>query len=457
MTSHQLTQTWDSKKRCTLKEDFLSTVGELSRKIDDLSEENHILRDENRNLRLQNMDLEDRIQKEVNTQISHQEENSLEKEFQILDMEKDTQDQEQEREREKEKEKGNIEKQLMMDLEKEREKKQALEKQILMEIQKREEIEAKFKVLTREMEAMKRNTKNNKNTKPLTRKPDGIELGVPEKLVLPEAKAPKFWLKAVISKSSGHMLSLHDILECILRPFREDEVWGLLHEIAIQLHDLHKNNKSHERISLQTTGISRDGRVLLFEKSELAPQKFTAPEHSVHNSKDIHDDCEKCDIYGVGVLLWSVADYLNDEDEEPKISEDLCDCITHMTHDQPNPRPSAETLIQRTENYENASKNLLQNIFQEVDRKSDMRQQYEKGIISNQRAVIRKLLEEIKSAKPEQLKPNTRNSQQLKAIEPMQLKPTKQTKQTKLTKPTEPKKTWEYMTINQRIQMFNKH
>jgi len=206
-------------------------------------------------------------------------------------------------------------------------------------------------------------------------------------------------------------------------------------------------------VSLYSIGISRDGYVVLFDSAEYPPPKYTSLEHALHNNKDIHDACDKCDIFGLGVVLWSIADYLNDENEEPQISEDLCDCINQMTHDQPHPRPSASTLIEMTQSYENAYKTLLQHMFLEVDRKSEMRQQYEKGIISHQRNVIRKLLEEIKVAKIEQLK----HTPQPAAQRPVKRgpKPHKPVQPIDVSKSTKVKN-WEPMSVSQRIQMFNK-
>jgi len=216
-----------------------------------------------------------------------------------------------------------------------------------------------------------------------------LNLGVPPKLILPEGPAPKFWLQTCQPVSDTRtVFSLAEILEGILRPFREDEIWGLANQIAVKLGPTHKQGKVHGNIFLGSVGLNVDGTVTIIETKEMAPPKFIPPENLPKKRLSY-------DIFGLGAVLWSTGDYLLDEDEEPSIGEELCELILEMASDDPSERPHLGILLERTSKYTNVSQNLLREIMQEVSRKRDLRSQYEKGVVTNQSQMIRSLLNEI--------------------------------------------------------------
>jgi len=74
-------------------------------------------------------------------------------------------------------------------------------------------------------------------------------------------------------------------------------------------------------------------------------------------------------IYSLGVALWTSADYLLDEEEEPALSAEFCDFIGLMTEDEPANRPPLKTLLPYVEKYKDISAPILTALLREVDRK----------------------------------------------------------------------------------------
>jgi len=262
------------------------------------------------------------------------------------------------------------------ELGKHKEKIQTLEKQLQVEKEKREKAEQDYAEVVEKY----KDFKFRKDKKPLA------NLGVPHKLILPEAPAPKFWLQAIQPSGNTDILSLNDILDGILRPFRDDEIWALLYQVAKLLHTKHETGKIHGNLSLDTIRSNQDGKISIIDVGAIAAPKFK-PSNAGMDA--IYD------IFGLGVVLWSTSDYLLDDDEEPATSEALCILIGDMTSDEISEVPSIDELIAKSATHAQVAQKLFREIIRELDRKKEMRNQYEKGITINQGDLVQSLMHEI--------------------------------------------------------------
>eukprot|EP00026_Physarum_polycephalum_P006549 Phypoly_transcript_06597.p1 GENE.Phypoly_transcript_06597~~Phypoly_transcript_06597.p1 ORF type:complete len:463 (+),score=86.09 Phypoly_transcript_06597:158-1546(+) len=275
---------------------------------------------------------------------------------------------------------------------------EALEGQLQAEKREREKAELAYADLLEKF----------KEIKPKKEKKPPANLGVPHKLVLPEAPAPKFWLQTLNTGATTDVFSLTEILEGILRPFREDEIWALLHQAATLLHAMHENGKIHGNLSLDAIGSTRDGKISLIKLDAEAAPKFKPHRPSVEIDAFY-------DIFGLGVMLWSTSDYLLEDDEEPATSEELCMLIGDMTSDELSEVPPLTDLIMKSATHAQVSQNLFRDILREVDRKKELRKTYVKGIVMNQDDLVRNLLNEIatgivlKKVPPPEARPHFKN------------------------------------------------
>jgi len=192
-------------------------------------------------------------------------------------------------------------------------------------------------------------------------------------------------------------LSIHDILEYMLRPFKEEELLALASTSCVLLAALHRTGDCHGSLNNHNLKIKEDGTVYFSRDSiQDLQEKFTPPESSSGGARASMTG----DVYSLGVTLWSSADYLLEQDEEPDLSDDTCNLIGSMTDDDPLSRPTAARLCESTEKHREFCRGLMVGIMQEVSRKKAIRREYEKQVVEHTKDHFRTVV--LKSQRSDQ-------------------------------------------------------
>jgi adenine phosphoribosyltransferase len=188
-------------------------------------------------------------------------------------------------------------------------------------------------------------------------------------------------------------LNISDILEFIFRPLAEAEIGSLAYQAFPLLAEIHNRAQLHNNIKHKTIYISPSGQVTLVEQDAEDETKvggtsikFKAPEDTLSVASD---------IYSLGVALWTSADYLLDEEEEPALSADFCDFIGGMTDDDPAVRPPIRALMTHVEKYKESSAPYLAALMREVERKKVLRKEIDETSVQKQKSLGKVLLQEI--------------------------------------------------------------
>eukprot|EP00026_Physarum_polycephalum_P001226 Phypoly_transcript_01227.p1 GENE.Phypoly_transcript_01227~~Phypoly_transcript_01227.p1 ORF type:complete len:1145 (+),score=181.20 Phypoly_transcript_01227:25-3435(+) len=197
--------------------------------------------------------------------------------------------------------------------------------------------------------------------------------------------------QVVIPVEPPKPLAVSQILDIILRPLREDEIWSVCFLASKILFNLHKNNKLHKGIRQECLIINLDGDLIL-EDGPFLLDRFLAPE-TTEPSK-----CTtKSDVYGLGACLWTCADFLLEDDEEPLLSQELLFVIEQMTDDDPRERPNIEFILQESIKYENSAISILKELMKEVERKKLLKRDFEVKNVEKQVELSKNLLGEIRN------------------------------------------------------------
>jgi adenine phosphoribosyltransferase len=188
-------------------------------------------------------------------------------------------------------------------------------------------------------------------------------------------------------------VNIADILETIIRPLTEEEIGSLAFQALPLLAEVHNQGRLHNNIKHKTIYISPSGVVTLIEndgedESKVGGSsiKFKAPESALSVASD---------IYSLGVALWTSADYLLDEEEEPALSADFCEFIGGMTEDEPENRPPIRELVRHVEKYRELSASYLAALLKEVERKKLLRKEISEDKERKQKSLGKILLTEI--------------------------------------------------------------
>jgi len=203
--------------------------------------------------------------------------------------------------------------------------------------------------------------------------------------------------------------SLHDVLDVILRPFHEDEVWCITREATVLLTTLHSSNSFHGNINLNTIRVGKDGSVYLGQSLKQVSSKFIPLE--VKSSQLLSP---AADVFGLGVTLWSCADFLLEPEEEPDLNDDICALIGRMTEDNVSGRPSSFQIANETEKYSPFSQKIMKAIMEEVERKRAIRKEFEEEVVERHREIFKVVITEmtkgveLKHIDPEKMLPPIR-------------------------------------------------
>jgi len=188
-------------------------------------------------------------------------------------------------------------------------------------------------------------------------------------------------------------VNIGDILEAIFRPLAEEEIGSLAYQALRILGEYHNRGQLHNNIKHKTIYIAPSGIVTIIEndgedESKVGGTsiKFKAPEAAVSVASD---------IYSLGVALWTSADYLLDEEEEPALSADFCEFIGGMTDDEPENRPPIKTLETYVERYSELSASYLAALLKEVERKKQLRINISEDKERKQKSLGKVLMNEI--------------------------------------------------------------
>jgi len=159
------------------------------------------------------------------------------------------------------------------------------------------------------------------------------------------------------------------------------------------LAEIHNRGQLHNNIKHKTIYINPSGVVTIVDsdgedESKVGGTsiKFKAPEAAVSVASD---------IYSLGVALWTSADYLLDEEEEPALSADFCEFIGGMTDDEPENRPPIKLLQTYVERYRDLSPSYLAALIKEVERKKLLRKEISEDKERKQKGLGKILLNEI--------------------------------------------------------------
>jgi hypothetical protein len=186
-------------------------------------------------------------------------------------------------------------------------------------------------------------------------------------------------------------LPVSQILDIILRPLREDEIWCICYLASKVLFTLHKNNKLHKGIRQECLIITLEGDLIL-EDGPFLLDRFLAPE-----TNEPSKCTTKSDVYGLGACLWTCADFLMEDDEEPNLSQELLFVIEQMTDDDPKERPNIEFILQESMKYENSATTVMRELMKEVERKKVLKRDLQAKNVEKQVALSKNLLGEIRS------------------------------------------------------------
>jgi len=188
-------------------------------------------------------------------------------------------------------------------------------------------------------------------------------------------------------------VNVSDILDAILRPLTEEEIGSMAAQSFALLAEIHNKGELHNNLKHKTIYINSSGMVYFVKhdgeddsKVGGSSIKFKAPESALSIASD---------IYSLGVALWTSADYLLDEEEEPALSADFCDFIGMMTDDFPENRPPIKALIPHVERYKDMSPSYLAALIKEVERKRLLRAEITEVTEKKQRQLGKVLLDEI--------------------------------------------------------------